>query len=124
MGLVAAVEGGGGGIWEMEDLDLEDCTENCAHLYFFDKDGTRIVGVAGTAKNFHEAPNRKHRSGIKKVAAVQQTGVDCHKIFSGKGFRGRSKEIKGQNKIVLLLASLIYLGVKAYQRRAANAQSV
>ena len=29
----------------MKDLDLEDCTENCAHLYFFDKDGTTIVGV-------------------------------------------------------------------------------
>ena len=26
--------------------------------------------------------------------------------------------------LVLLLASLIYLGVKAYQRRAANAQNV
>ena len=62
-----------------------------------------IIQVAGTAKNFHEAPyrNEKHKGGIKKVAAVQQTGVGCHKIFSGKYFRGRSKEIRGQNKIVL-----------------------
>ena len=60
-----------------------------------------IIQVAGTAKNFHEAPNRKHRSGIKKVAAVQQTGVGCHKIFSGISFKGKSKVIRGQNKIVL-----------------------
>ena len=38
---------GAGGVFDVGDIaDItEECTENCAHLYFYDKDGNQITAV-------------------------------------------------------------------------------
>jgi len=96
-------EGGGGGVFNVGDIaDItEECTENCAHLYFYDKDGNQITVIGGTARNFRDSPDERHRRGIKNVASVQQSGFGCHKIFSRSNYRSTAKEIIGTQKINL-----------------------
>ena len=41
------IAGGGADVFNVGDIaDItEECTENCAHLYFYDKDGEEITVV-------------------------------------------------------------------------------
>lgn len=99
--LTTAAEGGG--VFDLPEIDGEECQERCAHLYFYDKDDNQITALSGTAEHFRES--KAFKRGIKNVVKIRQTGYGCHKIYSRKSFKSATfvydEKKFGANKVTL-----------------------
>ena len=80
----------------------------CANLYFYNSSMAEVAVVQGTG----DYKTGLNKTSIKDVAAVQQVGTGCYRIYTGKTFNGAFYTLEGNFIIDLLTVGFTATTIK------------